>query len=70
MHLEQQKKIAEGRDRDDVFWTDTGNQWKIFSQYLYENGMYDGMTDEEVDGMEETLAGFSQYLLLKKYNFR
>lgn len=56
MHLEQQKKIAEGRDQDDVFWTDTGNQWKIFSQYLYENGMYDGMTDEEVDGMEETLA--------------
>ena len=56
MHLEQQKKIAAGREQDDVFWTNTGNQWMIFSQYLYENGMYDGMTDEEVDEMEETLA--------------
>ena len=27
MNIRQQKKIAAGREKDDVFWTSTGNQW-------------------------------------------
>ena len=52
----QQKTIANGRDQEDVFWGNTGNQWLVFSEALYKNGFYDGMSDEEVKEFEDTLA--------------
>lgn len=52
----QQKTIANGRDKDDAFWGNTGNQWLVFSEALYNNGFYDGMSDEEVKEFEDTLA--------------
>lgn len=51
-----QKKIAAGREETDAFWKNTGNQWLIFSEYLYNNDFYTDMTDEEVQEMEKTLA--------------
>ena len=55
-NVETQKKIAAGRDENDVFWKNTGNQWLIFSEYLYNNDFYADMTDEEVQEMEKILA--------------
>ena len=55
-NAETQKKIAAGREETDVFWKNTGNQWMIFSEYLYNNDSYTDMTDEEVQEMEKTLA--------------
>ncbi len=51
-----QKVIAQGRDQDDPFWTNTGNQWMIFSEMLYKNGFYTDMEDEQVKQFEDTLA--------------
>ena len=55
-NAQTQKTIAAGREEKDVFWKNTGNQWMIFSEYLYNNDFYADMTDEEVQEMEKTLA--------------
>lgn len=55
-NVQRQKTIAAGREKDDIFWTNTGNQWLLFSEYLYNNDFYADMTDEEVKEMENTLA--------------
>lgn len=55
-NVERQKTIAVGREEDDIFWTNTGNQWLLFSEYLYNNDFYTDMSDEEVKEMENTLA--------------
>lgn len=55
-NVQTQKTIAAGREESDVFWNNTGNQWMIFSEYLYNNDFYTDMTDEEVQEMEKTLA--------------
>lgn len=55
-NVNQQKTIAKGRSEEDAFWGNTGNQWLVFSETLYNNGFYDGMSDEEVKEFEDTLA--------------
>ncbi|MDE6641736.1 MAG: hypothetical protein K2K63_14570 [Acetatifactor sp.] len=55
-NIEQQKVIAKGRDQEDPFWSNTGNQWLVFSKMLYDNGFYTGMDVEEVKRFEDTLA--------------
>lgn len=52
----QQKVIAKDRNPDDLFWNNTGNQWLVFSETLYNDGFYTNMSDEEVKEFEETLA--------------
>lgn len=51
----QQKELMQNNE-DDVFWSNTGNQWLVFSEKLYNNGFYDNMSDEEVKGAETLLA--------------
>lgn len=51
-----QKRIAAGREATDAFWNNTGNQWLILSEHLYNNDFYSDMTDEEVKEMETMLA--------------
>ncbi|MBO4988037.1 MAG: hypothetical protein J6C63_04220 [Lachnospiraceae bacterium] len=55
-NAERQKTIAAGREEKDIFWTNTGNQWLLFSEYLYNNDFYSDISDEEVKEMENTLA--------------
>lgn len=55
-NVERQKTIAAGCEESDVFWTNTGNQWLLFSEYLYNNDFYTDMSDEGVKEMENTLA--------------
>ena len=55
-NVERQKTIAAGREESDIFWTNTGNQWLLFSEYLYNNDFYTDMSDEEVKEVENTLA--------------
>ncbi len=52
----QKKENAKDKNPDDPFWENTINQWLVFSEMLYNNGFYTGMTDEEVDQFEDTLA--------------
>jgi len=40
----------------DEFWKNTGNQWLVFSEKLYQNGFYDDKSDEEVKQLEDMLA--------------
>lgn len=56
LNAERQKIVANGRDENDAFWNNTGNQWLVFSEALYNNGFYDGMSDEEVKEFEDALA--------------
>lgn len=51
----QQKELSQNNESD-PFWSNTGNQWLVFSESLYKNGFYDGMSDEEVKEAENTLA--------------
>ena len=51
-----QTRIAAGRENQDAFWKNTGNQWLILSEHLYNADFYTDMTDEEVKEMENTLA--------------
>lgn len=55
-NAERQKEIANGREQEDAFWTSTGNQWMVFSKYLYDNGFYDNMSDKDMEETEEILA--------------
>ena len=50
-----QKELAENHPND-IFWKNTGNQWLIFSEQLYQDGFYEDMTDEEVKQAENLLA--------------
>ncbi len=52
----QQKIIAQDRNPEDLFWGNTGNQWLVFSEALYQDGFYDGMSDDEVKKFEDNLA--------------
>lgn len=54
-NLKQQHEIAQGRDSEDVFWAQTGNQWLIFSELLYNEGCYENLSDEDVKSIEEML---------------
>lgn len=40
----------------DKFWKNTGNQWVVFSEKLYQGGFYDNKSDEEVKELENMLA--------------
>lgn len=51
----QQKELAKNSP-EDPFWSNTGNQWLVFSENLYKNGFYDNMTDDEVKEAETILA--------------
>lgn len=51
----QQKELMKNGP-DDPFWSNTGNQWLVFSESLYKNGFYDNMTDDEVKEAEDILA--------------
>lgn len=55
-NVNQQKVIAKDKNPDDLFWNNTGNQWLVFSEMLYNNGFYSEMSDEEVKQFEDTLA--------------
>lgn len=55
-NADQQKVIAKDKNPDDLFWNNTGNQWLVFSEMLYNNGFYSKMGDEEVRQFEDTLA--------------
>lgn len=55
-NVNQQKVIAKDKNPDDLFWNNTGNQWLVFSEMLYNNGFYSEMGDEEVKQFEDTLA--------------
>lgn len=52
----QQKVIAKDRNPEDLFWSNTGNQWLVFSEALYDNDFYAKMSDAEVKEFEDTLA--------------
>ena len=49
-----QEKLQQ-TDPDDPFWSNTGNQWLVFSGRLHSNGFYDAMSDEEVIAVETLL---------------
>lgn len=49
-----QEKLQQ-TDPDDPFWSNTGNQWLVFSEHLHSNGFYDAMSDEEVIAVETLL---------------
>lgn len=75
----QKKGNAKDKNPDDPFWENTTNQWLVFSEMLYNNGFYTGMTDEEVDQFEDTLAHItygmdclsrSQYQYTMQMDFR
>lgn len=55
-NIATQKNIAAGREEEDAFWNNTGNQWLILSEHLYNNDFYTGMSNEEVKEMETMLA--------------
>ncbi len=40
---------------DEPFSIRPGDQWSVFSEYLYKNGYYDDMSDEELQDMESML---------------
>lgn len=52
----QQKVIAKDKNPEDLFWNNTGNQWLIFSENLYDNGFYTRMSDDDIKEFEDTLA--------------
>ena len=52
----QQKIIAKDKNPNDLFWNNTGNQWLVFSEKLYNSGFYAEMEAEEVKQFEDTLA--------------
>ncbi len=56
VNANQQKTIAEGRDSEDLFWNNTGNQWLTFSESLNNSGFFDDMSDEQVKSFEDSLA--------------
>ena len=39
----QQKVIAKDKNPNDLFWKNTGNQWLVFSETLYENDFFVNM---------------------------
>lgn len=51
----QQKELMKN-DKSDSFWGNTGNQWMVLSEKLYNSGFYTDMSDEEVEQAETTLA--------------
>lgn len=53
-NVRQQEKLQQ-TNPDDPFWGNTGNQWLVFSQKLYESGFYENMSDQEVQAMENIL---------------
>lgn len=52
----QQKVITKDKNPEDLFWNNTGNQWLVFSEFLYNDGFYTNMSDAEVKEFEDTLA--------------
>ena len=56
INASQQKTIAEGKNAEDLFWNNTGNQWLTFSESLNSSGFFDEMSDDEVKAFENTLA--------------
>lgn len=56
VNANQQKEIAVGRNPQDLFWKNTGNQWLILSEMLNKNGFFDDMDQEEVKTFEDTLS--------------
>lgn len=56
MNVNQQKEIAADKNKEDPFWENTGNQWMLISEYLYNNGFYSDMEENEVQQIENTLA--------------
>ena len=70
-NLRQQQKIAEGRDPEDKFWNNTGDQWMTFSEALRNGGFYDNMSDEqvrEVEGLLEQITAGMDRLSKSQYN--
>ena len=55
-NADRQKEIAANRNPEDSFWKNTGNQWLIFSEFLYNNNFYADMGDNEVKEKEDLLA--------------
>lgn len=70
-NLRQQQKIAEGRDPEDKFWNNTGDQWMTFSEALRNGGFYDNMSGEqvrEVEGLLEQITSGMDRLSKSQYN--
>lgn len=40
---------------DEPFWGNTGNQWLTFSEFLYDNRVYDSLSTEEAGELDEAL---------------
>lgn len=55
LYARKNKELQE-QHGDDVFWGNSGNQWMVFSEKLYQNGFYDDMSDDEVKKFEGMLA--------------
>ncbi len=70
-NLRQQQKIAEGRDPEDKFWNNTGDQWMTFSNALRDGGFYDNMSKEdvqEIEGLLEKITAGMDRLSKSQYN--
>ena len=70
-NLRQQQKIAEGRDPEDKFWNNTGDQWMTFSNALRDGGFYDNMSQEdaqEIEGLLEKITAGMDRLSKSQYN--
>ena len=70
-NIKQQQIIAEGRDPEDKFWKNTGDQWLTFSETLDKSGFYDNMSDEQVkefEGLLERITSGMDNLSKCQYN--
>lgn len=55
LYARKNKELQE-QHSNDVFWGNAKSQWMVFSEKLYQNGFYDGMSDDEVKKFEGMLA--------------
>lgn len=70
-NLRQQQKLAEGRNPEDKFWNNTGDQWMTFSNALKDGGFYDNMSKEdvqEIEGLLEKITAGMDRLSKSQYN--
>jgi hypothetical protein len=53
--MEQDLYVGGTADMEDPFSARPRDQWAVFSEYLYDNGYYDNMSDQALQNMESML---------------
>lgn len=59
-NADQQKVIAKDKNPDDLFWNNTGNQWLVFSEMLYNNPIQS--FNKVIAGMHSNKNSYSRFL--------